>query len=354
MTRDEALEALGLRGNVTPGEVSRTYAECAKKYHPDLYATQPEPVREVMNEKMRRVNLARAVLQGTAPAPGADEAPETGRGLSPNEIFATVDLLIRSERQDQALAYLDALQELNGERWELVHLRSLVFQSLGRHAEAYATLGRLQELDPRFHSDADLCDLKARTAREAGLHEDAEREERRSQALRDGSQPNASPLERHRGGSGPGGGRCGWKARDGRLCAERLAPGSTSYCRTHMADPHAPPAEMRCAFVGKWGNRCASLADADSPFCPMHPAGQKDQLPTRPSSATGDCVPVVVRGKVRLVPKAGGARSTVDEGTSVVGTFDAAARENGLGGCLGLLAALGFIIGIMFLIFASH
>ena len=247
MTRDEALDTLGLSGSPAPEEINRAYAECARRYHPDLYATQPEPVREVMNEKMRRVNVARDLLSRSTLEWTEVEGPPPAEpeGLSFEEILRTIDGLMTMRRHSDALAYLDLLRARNGERPELLHLRALVLEGLGRFREAHAILCQIEQLDPSASGDAEFRDLKARVEREARMQEESQQTTARPPrwAVPRGSRAVVvrgkvklvpeDPADRE---------RCRFLESDGTRCELPRAPSSSDFCRHH----------------GSWTNRADS------------------------------------------------------------------------------------------------
>jgi len=60
---EEALEMLGLEGEVSEGEINAAYREMARMYHPDKVANQSPQVREYAEQRMKEINAAYALLK---------------------------------------------------------------------------------------------------------------------------------------------------------------------------------------------------------------------------------------------------------------------------------------------------
>lgn len=87
MTRDEALQVLGLDAGASRAEVSAAHRELAQMLHPDKYAGDKK-LHARAEEQMKRVNEARDVLLRGGPAagrPGSGASADAVEHLSPEE-----------------------------------------------------------------------------------------------------------------------------------------------------------------------------------------------------------------------------------------------------------------------------
>lgn len=79
MTRDEALQVLGVRADASRDEIALAYRELAQMLHPDKYG-ENKRLRARAEQQMRRINEAHDVLLKGARRGG--RTPEAGAGRS--------------------------------------------------------------------------------------------------------------------------------------------------------------------------------------------------------------------------------------------------------------------------------
>lgn len=167
MTRDEALDLLGLNGIPSPAEIEQAFNERARKYHPDRFDNADPVVVEVMNEKMQRLIEARRMLLGSEQAPG------TAEDTSVQSELERIEVLFGRRQFSEALYFLDVLVKRHGPQPVFLQKRAEVLVELGQHQTAYATLRELETADPQYQDNADFQNFKAQVACGAGLHPQA-------------------------------------------------------------------------------------------------------------------------------------------------------------------------------------
>jgi predicted Zn-dependent protease len=183
MTRNEALEILKLSTNPSKDDIEKAYRTQAAKYHPDKFARESEVIREVMNEKMKKVNEAKAVLLNED-----NSSSSQGSSASPSAI-QTVQTFIGRRQFSEALQALNRIIQSEGESPALLFMKAEIQVESNNHYEAYQTLMKVaaqsntQESDPDFHHFTSIC------ASGAGLHAAAHTHIDKALNLTNGSVP---------------------------------------------------------------------------------------------------------------------------------------------------------------------
>jgi tetratricopeptide (TPR) repeat protein len=165
MTRQEALALLDLAGDPTKSEIDSAYKTMATKYHPDKFAREKEVVQEVMNEKMRAINEAKAVLDGTSHSSGHEsqsDAPKT---------MESVNTFIARRQFADALKAIDGILRREGENPAFLSVKAEILSEMGDYQESYRILNQLSALDSSLLDDPDFQHSCANIACAAENHE---------------------------------------------------------------------------------------------------------------------------------------------------------------------------------------
>lgn len=104
MTRDEALQVLGLKQGASPSEVRLAYRELAQMLHPDKLGDNKK-LRTRAEQQMRSINEARDVLlKGASAASGRAGGATSSRARASSNVSAATPAQIAFEAEARAHA----------------------------------------------------------------------------------------------------------------------------------------------------------------------------------------------------------------------------------------------------------
>lgn len=137
-------EVLEISPNATDDEVKTAYRKMAKKYHPDNYADSP--LADLAEQKMKEINEAYdAILEQRKN--GGSGNTNSYYNSNANSSFANVRSYINMGRITEADAILE--QTSVGDRnAEWYFLKGIIFNRLGRNAQAYSFFQEAIKMDP--------------------------------------------------------------------------------------------------------------------------------------------------------------------------------------------------------------
>lgn len=75
-------EILGVSSTATKDEIKKKYRECAKKFHPDRFATAPESEKQKAEKTFREINDAYSILSDDSKRKEYDEQLLRGNNSS--------------------------------------------------------------------------------------------------------------------------------------------------------------------------------------------------------------------------------------------------------------------------------
>jgi tetratricopeptide (TPR) repeat protein len=170
MTRDEAISILKLQtNNPTQDEIIAAYRKLSRKFHPDLYQSSDEAVKEVMHEKFIQITQAKDFLLNNQESYGYSSSNYNN---SNNGNFAAqvsqFETYLQRRQFYEAENLLNSLIYQYGETSYLLELRIKLASETGNYTLAYNDMRKLESIEPSLSGDADFQHFKAIIAAHAG------------------------------------------------------------------------------------------------------------------------------------------------------------------------------------------
>ncbi|MCA0388987.1 MAG: J domain-containing protein [Bacteroidetes bacterium] len=177
MTRDEALSILKLPPNPTTQDILKAYRALSMKYHPDLYQTSDDAVKEVMHEKFLQITAAKEFLlssqsdSSTSNSSGQNYGQSAGNDF--NSDYLRAEAFLDRRQFTEALNVVNGMLRKYGKEIAIFELRSRIYFEQEDFTNAYQDLLYLEHAEPAARNDADFQHVKAVYAASAHHFEDA-------------------------------------------------------------------------------------------------------------------------------------------------------------------------------------
>ncbi|HPN38198.1 MAG TPA: DnaJ domain-containing protein [Melioribacteraceae bacterium] len=170
MTRDEAINILKLQTkNPTQEEIIAAYRKLSRKYHPDLYQSSDEAVKEVMHEKFIQITQAKDFLlnnQQSSSYSSSNYSQSTSGNFSAE--VSQFEAYLQRRQFYEAENIINSLIAKYGETSYLLELRIKLASESGNYNLAYSDIKKLESIEPSLANDADFQHYKAIMAAQAG------------------------------------------------------------------------------------------------------------------------------------------------------------------------------------------
>ncbi|MFH0735220.1 MAG: DnaJ domain-containing protein [bacterium] len=177
MTKDEAINILKLQSvNPTNEEIIAQYRKLSRKYHPDLYQSADDNVKEVMHEKFIQITSAKDYLinntQSSSQYSSANSNYSGGDRRS-SETIRDFEGYMQRRQFEQAQNLINSLISSNGESPYLLELRIRLALETQQYQLAYADILKIEKMDANTLNDPDFQHYKTIIAAHAGDFETA-------------------------------------------------------------------------------------------------------------------------------------------------------------------------------------
>jgi tetratricopeptide (TPR) repeat protein len=170
MTRDEAINILKLQTtNPTQEEIIAAYRKLSRKYHPDLYQSADEAVKEVMHEKFIQITQAKDFLLNNQHSSNYSSSNynQNNSGNFSAEV-SQFEAFLQRRQYYEAENLINSLISRFGETSYLLELRIKLASETGNYRLAYNDMKKLENLEPALANDPDFYHYKAIVAAHAG------------------------------------------------------------------------------------------------------------------------------------------------------------------------------------------
>lgn len=173
MTKDEAINILKLQSvNPTNEEIIAQYRKLSRKYHPDLYQSADDNVKEVMHEKFIQITAAKDYLINNTQSGGqysssGSSSYSNGDRKSSQDV-SQFEAFMQRRQFDQAQNLINSLIASNGESPYLLELRIRLALETQQYQLAYADILKIERMDANTQNDPDFQHYKTIIAAHAG------------------------------------------------------------------------------------------------------------------------------------------------------------------------------------------
>ena len=158
MNKDNALRILEISNpNPEATEVIKSFRRLSRKYHPDLFATASETVKEVMTEKFQNICEAKNFLLNLLDS----EEPDTKEDFSLEHNLIEVEKLTNRRQFNEALNILNPLIQSYPNLGLLYEMRCTIYCNMENYNKGLNDLERLEEINPEFSNNPDYLHNKS-------------------------------------------------------------------------------------------------------------------------------------------------------------------------------------------------
>jgi len=178
MTRDEAINILKLPPNPSSEDVLKAYRALSMKYHPDLYQTSDDAVKEVMHEKFLQITAAKEFLlsrsqSGSSSSTGSGEGYNQSTNNDFNSDYLRAEAFLERRQFTEALNLVNGMLRKYGKEIAIYELRCRIYFDQEDFTNAYQDLLYIEFSEPASRNDADFQHVKAVYAASAHHFDDA-------------------------------------------------------------------------------------------------------------------------------------------------------------------------------------
>lgn len=169
MTREEAINILKLQtNNPSNDEIISQYRKLSRKYHPDLYQSADDNVKEVMHEKFIQITQAKDFLINNAQSSSSYSSSTSGGDRGYSQSVAQFEAFLQRRQFTEAANLINSLISSNGETPYLLDLRIRLALETHQYNIAYSDILKIERMDGNMSNDPDFQHYKAIISAQAG------------------------------------------------------------------------------------------------------------------------------------------------------------------------------------------